>query len=165
MRWFSLFIFIIIYVQTISSPPLEQLLPVSVHSEEIDPRVVALERYLLSKKSPLAGAALDFILVADNYSFDWTLLPAIAGVESGFEKAGNLSDYNPFGYMCRSRPCAFTSYSEAITRVGRTLGEGRAYAPFRDKQSIYELAKTYNHVSPEDWTRKVRYFQQQIGGE
>lgn len=172
MRWLSTLLIIpVIYAHQTTQTKVPESTPAPspeiVQSVEAsDARADTLKAYLLSKKSPLADSATYFVRIADTYSLDYTLLPAIAGVESGFETTGNTSDFNPFGYMCEGRPCRFLSYSEAITRVGRSLGEGRAYASFRSSGSLLELAKKYNYVSPEDWTSKVRYFQQQIkGGE
>lgn len=168
MRWLSVLLIIpVIYAQSPSSSEVLQVSPTP--SPEIeksvvvsDPREDSLKAYLLSKKSPLADFATHFVRTADTWGLDYTLLPAIAGVESGFETMGNTTDHNPFGYMCSGRPCRFVSFDEAIARVGRSLGEGRAYASFRSTHSVLELAKKYNYVSPEDWSGKVGYFQKQI---
>lgn len=172
MRWLSTLLIIpVIYAHQTTQTEILQVSPapspqVAESVVVSDSREDTLEAYLLSKKSPLASSATHFVRISDEWGLDYTLLPAIAGVESGFETAGNTTDFNPFGFMCQGRPCRFVSYSEAIARVGRSLGEGRAYATWRSTGSILELAKKYNYVSPEDWTRKVRYFQQQIkGGE
>lgn len=95
---------------------------------------------------------------ADQYSLDWKLIPAIAGVESNFEKAGNTSDFNAWGFMCGPRPCRFASFREAIEKVAKTLGTGKAYAEFRKTGSIEVLARKYNYASPSDWTTKVNHF-------
>ena len=139
---------------TVISAPVEQ--------KNTDPRVVVLENYLTSKKSPLAQSAHTFIEVADQYQLEWTLLPAIAGVESGFERAGNTNDFNAWGYMCKNRPCSFASFDEGIRTVARTIGTSRAYAKYRDTGEISDLAIPYNYVDPEDWSRKVQYFQEEI---
>ena len=131
-----------------------------------DPRPEQLTQFLSQHKSPLAPSASTFIITADTYHLDWTLLPAIAGVESGFERAGNVSDFDPFGWMCGSNPCVFRSYDEGIETVARTLATGGAYARFRESGSIAVLAETYCQVNPVDWTRKVEYFQSALkGGE
>lgn len=131
--------------------------------EVIDPRLTSLYLYLQKKQSPLMESAQSFIRIADKYKLDWTLLPAISGVESGFEKAGNLNDHNPFGYMCKSGPCYFSSFDESIEAVAHSIGTGNAYKAYRDSGSISVLARTYNYVSPEDWTSKIKYFQEEMG--
>ena len=107
-------------------------------------------------------SSASFIRIADKYGLDWTLLPAIAGVESGFEKAGNTRDHNPFGYMCKSGPCYFSSFDESIEEVAHSIGTGSAYKAYRDSGSISVLARVYNYVSPDDWTAKIKYFQKKI---
>lgn len=151
---------IIVYAKT----PEPTITPVadSRRVEVVDKRVATLRSYLDKKRSPLVGDAETFIRVSDEYGLDWTLLPAIAGVESGFECAGNLHDFNPFGYMCKGRPCAFESYAEAIERVARTITGNRAYAKFQASGSVSELAPVYNYVSPEDWTSKIMFFQREV---
>jgi len=168
MRWLSALLIIpVIYAYQTPTPEVLQVSPTpSPQVQEVvverDTREDSLKAYLLSKKSPLADFATHFVRTADTWGLDYTLLPAIAGVESGFETMGNTTDHNPFGYMCSGRPCRFVSFDEAITRVGRSLGEGRAYTKFQSTGSILELAKKYNYVSPEDWSGKVGYFQKQI---
>lgn len=125
-------------------------------------RAATLRSYLESKNSPLAGSAETFIRVSDENELDWTLLPSIAGVESGFEKAGNTTDHNPFGYMCSGKPCVFASFDQGIETVGRSLGRGKAYKNYRESRSLLVLAIRYNQVSPEDWSGKVQGFQQHI---
>lgn len=136
--------------------------PVIHSAPVVDERVERLGRYFAYKKSPLVGNEGDFIRVSDAYGIEWTLLPAIAGVESGFERAGNTHDFNPFGYMCKSGPCSFSSFSDAIERVARTITTNRAYAKFQVSGSVSELAPVYNYVSPEDWTSKITFFQREV---
>lgn len=130
--------------------------------DERHARVQNLRTFLQAKNSPLMESAESFIEVASKYGLDWTLLPAIAGVESGFEKAGNTSDYNPFGYMCPGAPCVFDSYEQAIERVARTIATGRAYKRYQETRSIAVLAEIYNQASPDDWTWKIKSFQEKI---
>lgn len=142
--------------------PTNTPIPTAVEVHQEDRRVGRLRDFFASYNSPLVGSESHFIEAADKYSLDWTLLPAIAGVESTFEKAGNTEDHNPFGYMCKSGPCRFDSFDEAIDTVARTLGEGRAYARYRDSGSLSVLAEIYNYVSPDEWASKIRYFQEKL---
>ena len=127
-----------------------------------DKNVGTLEFFFRQFNSPLAGSSADFIDAAKVYGLDWRLLPAIAGVESTFETAGNVYDHNPFGYMCRGVPCYFNSYSEGIWQVAKTISTNGAYKDFQQSKSIYELAKTYNQVYPEAWTNHIEYFMRKI---
>lgn len=164
MQWISaLLISIGLYAQPQPVIQTAQVrVTVTLEQENQDPNVAILQDYLTAKGSPLAGEAATFIEVADQYGLDWTLLPAIAGVESGFERAGNTTDNNPFGYMCSGSPCHFDSYKQGIQRVAKTLGEGKAYARFRESKSVSILAITYNYANPEDWTAKINFFQEDM---
>ena len=155
MGFFKLFIYFLILLYVSGK---QQLYSSAVKYKRPDQRVVILQNYLFAKKSPLAPSANKFIQVADKYKLDWKLLPAIAGVESGFEKAGNINDFNPFGYMCGSSPCVFDSFEDAIKTVAKTISGSGTYARHRKTGSIRELAIKYNYVSPDDWTEKIEYF-------
>lgn len=91
-----------------------------------DARVAVLAEYLRYHNSPMAGNAADFIEAADRYDLPWTLLPAIAGKESGFGKAIPRNSYNPFGwavYTGQQQGVKFNSWREAIFRVARGIRE------------------------------------------
>jgi hypothetical protein len=150
-----------IYATILSSVPMRK-----PGNTQGDTRAEQLAQFLSRRESPLVESAVSFVQTADKYHLDWTLLPAIAGVESGFERAGNVHDFNAWGYMCGGNPCVFRSYDEGIETVSKTLATGRAYARFRESGSIEILAETYNQSNPVDWTGKVEYFQSALkGGE
>ena len=121
-----------------------------------------LNKFFTRYNSPLAGSSADFIDAAQVYGLDWRLLPAIAGVESTFETAGNVHDYNPFGYMCSGSPCIFQSYQQGIWTVAQTIGTKGYYSSFRQSGSIFALAKVYNQVYPEKWTQNVEFFMNKL---
>ena len=154
MKWIKIFIIVLI----IYALPKQSAYTFGISVKSPDQRVSKLQNFLLAKKSPLAYSAPSFIKAADKYKLDWKLLPSIAGVESGFEKAGNLYDNNPFGYMCGSSPCDFDSYDQAIFQVAKTISRSPAYKEYRSSRSISDLAIVYNRVSPEDWSRKIGFF-------
>lgn len=160
MNLFEAILAITLYANKPTIVPTQQ--PAVVEQKNADPRISQIRGVFDAYHSPLVGTEQKFLDVAKAYDLDWKLLPAIAGVESGFETAGNTSDHNPFGYMCKSGPCAFDSFDEAIERVGRTIGTGRAYSSYRESGSLSVLAKIYNYVSPEDWTSKIIYFQNKL---
>lgn len=126
------------------------------------PREVKLQKYLFAKGSTMAKDASFIIKTADYYHLDYALIVSIAGVESGFETAGNIYDNNPFGIMCSGSPCYFKSMREAITYEAKLLSRGSAYTTFRQTGKIIDLAKVYNQVSPEDWTSKILFFEKTI---
>ena len=154
MRFLKLFIYfaIIFYVSG-----KQQLYSSASQYKSPDKRVVTLQNYLSAKKSPLASVSNAFIRIADKYGLDWKLLPAIAGVESGFEKAGNLNDFNPFGIFCGKSLCSFKNYNEAITYAGKLIGTSNYYSKFRETKSIQELAVHYNN-GEKAWIDSMNYF-------
>ncbi len=52
-----------------------------------DPRVIAMQKFLLAYNSPMYPYARNFVEEADKYGLDWRLVVSISGVESAF---GNL---------------------------------------------------------------------------
>lgn len=125
-------------------------------------KVQALQEFFKRYHSPLAGSEQDFIDAAYVYGLDWRLLPAIAGDESTFETAGNVTDHNPFGYMCPGKPCYFNSYSEAIWATAKTIGTKSWYADFRASGQIEKLAEVYNQAKPQEWTQNVEFFMNKL---
>jgi hypothetical protein len=89
-----------------------------------DTRAKILQSYLKAYKSPLADHAGTFITVADKYDLDWRLLPAIAGVESGFGNAMPKNSYNAWGWGVPTGAqsgVSFESWDDAIETVGKGL--------------------------------------------
>ena len=69
----------------------------TVYAKEEDKRIETLHQFFLKKDSPLASSSAYFIETADKYGLDWTLMPAISGMESNFGKAMPRNSNNPFG--------------------------------------------------------------------
>jgi hypothetical protein len=113
------------------------------YSSEIvttDPRILALERYLIDHSSPMYPYAEVFIEEADKYGLDWRLVPSIAGVESAY---GNLippNSHNAWGW--KGDPTRewshFTSWTHGITVVTRGLAEG-----YGTDLSPFDIESTY----------------------
>ncbi len=83
----------------------------------------AIDTYFKERSMPLQGTGMTFVLVAEKYGLDWSLLPAIAIRESSGGKAacGN----NPFGWgSCKLSN--FKSYNNSIEVVGKNLGGANA---------------------------------------
>lgn len=96
-------------------------------SEDIvytDGRSKILEVFFQEYKAPLAEYSEVFIRVADKYNLDYRLLPAISMQESNGGKRIIKDSYNPFGYgIYGDTVRRFTSWEEAIERVGKALRE------------------------------------------
>jgi hypothetical protein len=63
-----------------------------------DNRAEKLAAYFAANSSPFAPYAENFITVADKYDLDWTLLPAIANLESQLGKQVPGNSFNPYGW-------------------------------------------------------------------
>lgn len=101
-----------------------------------DKRVLALHTFLKKYNSPMSdiNIAKAFVEEAEKNGFGnkWWLLPAIAGMESGFGKAipiiGGKSSFNAWGWSggCNkvSRWSCFESWEDAITKISRGMAKG-----------------------------------------
>ena len=119
--------------------------------KEIKMRLV-LEQY----NSPMQGLESVLIDTAERYNLDWTLLAAIAGVESSFARRMPAACINPFGWgIYGDNRLCFESLKNSIEQVGEGLGTRYNTA------SLYTIAKTYNPTS-DTWMNKVSYFMRKI---
>ena len=82
----------------ISIPSKPQYVMVATVVATKDNRAERLENYFAAKTSPFAGKAENFVAVADKYDIDWTLLPAIANLESQLGEQVPAFSYNPYGW-------------------------------------------------------------------
>ncbi len=101
-----------------------------------DKRVVALLMFLEKYKAPMATPAVAkaFIENADKNGFGdrWMLLPAIAGVESGFGrliphkvvKKNTVLSYNAWGWGGPGNWAYFSSWEDAVEKISRGLANG-----------------------------------------
>jgi hypothetical protein len=100
-----------------------------------DKRVIALHTFLQKYNSPMRDIAVAkaFIENADKNGFgdSWWLLPAIAGIESGFGRlipyVGGKSTFNAWGWSggCQaSRWSCFNSWEDAIAKVSTGMAKG-----------------------------------------
>jgi len=116
----------------------------SIHSNTkyvtIDPRIVAMRKFLDDYHSPMAPYANTFVQEADKYGLDWRFVASISGVESAF---GNLIPYlSNNGWGWRGGPdgaySLFTSWNDGIITVTNrlALGYGTTLTPF-DIESTY----------------------------
>lgn len=112
-----------------------------------------IDTYFKERSMPLSGKGLQFVLVAEKYGLDYTLLPAIAIRESSGGKAacGN----NPFGWgSCHLHN--FKSYDEAIETLGSHLGgakesTARYYAGKTSAEKLY----AYNGTVVKEYPAEV----------
>lgn len=89
-----------------------------------DARAKLIENFFKSYNSPLVPFANNFVTVADKYQLNFRLLPSIAMQESNGGKRVVKDSFNPFGYGIYGKMVIkFSSWEEAIERVGRALRE------------------------------------------
>lgn len=92
----------------------------AITSQDARPQILAdfFDRYA----SPLSPYSKIFVAVADEYSLDYRLLPAIAMQESAGGKRVISDSFNPFGFgIYGDKVTRFSSWDEAIEKVGRTM--------------------------------------------
>ena len=113
-------------------------------------RAEAIDIYFKERSMPLYGTGMTFVLVAEKYGLDWTLLPAIAIRESSGGKAA--CGYNPFGWgSCKLHN--FGSYEKAIEALGKNLGganpkTARYYAGKSTEDKLYYYNGTVVETYP-----------------
>lgn len=112
----------------------------------------AIDLYFRDRSMPLEGTGMTFVLVAEKYGLDWSLLPAIGVRESSGGKAacGN----NPFGWgSCKLHN--FVSYEQAIEALGKNLGganpkTARYYAGNSSKEKLHYYNGTVVPTYPDE---------------
>lgn len=120
-----------------------------------DNRAEKLAAYFEAKGSPFTPYSKNFVAVADKYDLDWTLLPAIANLESqlGIQIPGN--SYNPYGW--NNGKFYFQSWADANEIVANALRT--RYAPTGEVTS-FRIGKMYA-ASP-TWATRVAKNQLEI---
>lgn len=103
----------------------------------IDPRILALNKFLMDYHSPMASYAETFITEADRYGLDWRLVVSISGVESAFGNIIPRGSNNAWGWRGINGNDAgwsmFRSWNEAIAHITQrlALGYGTTITPFQ----------------------------------
>lgn len=108
----------------------------------LDPRILAMNKFLADYQSPMAKYSEVFIVEADRYGLDWRLIAAISGVESAFGNLIPRGSHNGWGWRGRNRNengwSMFEDWEEAITHITErmALGYGIDLTPY-DIESTY----------------------------
>jgi len=116
--------------------------------EDLKKKAEAIDTFLTSRGSVLAGYGAKFVEEANKNDIDWRLVVAIAGRETTFGRnmcKNPKAPNNPFGWgSCKF---GFKSIDESIEKVSASLGgnsEGTAHH-YQDKTTTQILRK-YNSV-------------------
>lgn len=135
-------------------------------SEEIisqDGRAKIIENFFKKFNSPLAVQSQVFVSVADKYSLDYKLLPAIAMQESNGGQKVIKDSYNPFGYGIYGKLVTrFISWEEAIEKVGKALREDYIDEGLNSPQQIMAKYTPPSAKSDGKWAKGVSHFVEQL---
>jgi hypothetical protein len=119
----------------------------------------AIEKILAKYHSPMIGEADTFIRACKKYNLDCYLLPAIAGLESGFGNMIYPGTYNAFGWG--GGMTYFSSWEEGIMTVAKGLRENyynRGAVTVADIGYMYAAGST-------TWATKAYFYMNQIQAE
>lgn len=130
-----------------SQPKVSRVMVVEMVAKA-DDRAERLARFFASKNSPFTAYAADFVEIADKYGFDYTLLPAITGVESSFGLSVPKGTFNPYGW--NNGVTRFSSWKDANEQVA--AGIRTRYAPFG---AVNPFAIGHRYASDPFWANKV----------
>lgn len=130
--------------------------------EKSDGRAKIIEDFFKDYKSLLANYSNTFISVADKYSLDYRLLPAIAMQESNGAKKVINDSFNPFGYgIYGGKVIRFASWEEAIEKVGKGLRENYLNQGLTTPDKI--MAKyTPPAIQSGSWAKGVKSFMAEL---
>ena len=131
----------------------------------MDPRILAMNKFLINYHSPMANDAKVFIVEADRYGLDWRLVASISGVEGAFGNLVPQGSNNSWGWRGINGNSEgwsmFPTWADAITHVTErlALGYGTGLTPF-------EIEATYCPpcgANPEHlWANGVNRFMNQL---
>ncbi len=139
----------------ISTTPIKQnVMVVSVVAKK-DNRAERLNKYFATNGSPFTGKGKNFVEIADKYDMDWTLLPAIANLESQLGKYIPAGSFNPYGW--NNGKYRFGSWENANEVVANALRT--RYVPV-GKISPYKIGPTY--AANPNWAARVSSYQREL---
>lgn len=135
-------------------------------SEEIaseDGRAKIIENFFRKFNSPLADHSQAFVAVADKYSLDYKLLPAIAMQESKGGQKVIKDSYNPFGYgIYGNFVIKFSDWQEAIERVGKALREEYINEGLESPSEIMTKYTPPSLATGGTWAKGISHFMEQL---
>lgn len=128
----------------------------SAEAESDDGRAAIVAKFLERYKSPLTPYdhfGQVFVDIADRYSFDFRLLPAIAMQESNLCKSAPEGTYNCLGFGIHKRgTLAFESYEANFERAGKEL---KANYINKGLTTPEQIMRKYTPSSNGSWANSV----------
>ncbi len=129
--------------------------------ETQEARVGVLESFFKRYNSPLLGYSQKIVEIADQYSLDWRLIPAIAMQESNLCKKIPKNSHNCWGFGIYSgKVTKFDNYNQAIEAVTKTLA--RDYKEKRGLTEPHEIVTRYTPGNTGSWANGVNFFMDKI---
>lgn len=118
--------------------------------EDLKKKAEAIDTFLTSRGSILAGYGTKFVEEANKNDIDWRLLVAIAGRETTFGKnmcKNPKAPNNPFGWgSCK---IGFKSINESIEKISMSLGgNSENTAHYYSGKTTLQILRKYNSVIP-----------------
>jgi hypothetical protein len=102
--------------------------------ETTNPKIIAMEKFLIDYNSPIYPYARDFVNEAAKYKLDWRLVAAISGVESGFGSVIPGKVNNAWGWRggLNGAYSEFSNWKDGISVIteGLARGYGTNLTPF-----------------------------------
>ncbi len=139
-------------------PTAENVLNDSIISK--DARIDIIRKFFQQYNSPLGPFAEDVVEAADKYSLDFRLLPAIAMQESNLCRKIIKDSYNCWGFgIYGKKVTRFTSYSEAIDTVSKTLAKNYIGGGLETPEQI--MTK-YTPSNDGAWAFSVNHFMEKL---
>lgn len=139
-------------------PPVQDIIEQEVTMQ--DARVEILKQFFARYKSPLEPYAKDVVQYADEFGFDFRIVPSIAMQESNLchkipEDSHNCWGFGIYGGKVRK----FKDYKEGIHEVTKTLA-----TTYKNKglNTPEEIMTRYTPGSNGSWARGVTYFMEQL---
>ena len=131
-----------------------------------DARTMLLENFLREHRSPMTPYANLIVQQADQYEFDFRLVPAIAMCESNLGKRVPLkSGFNPFGiavYTGSQSGKNFDSWQDAIEWVGDYIYSKYYSQGITKLHDIGEIWAPPSALDGGSWAECVEYFENSI---
>lgn len=131
----------------------------------LDPRVLALNKFLIDYHSPMAKYAEVFVEEAEKQGVDWRLIVSISGVESAFGNLIPKDSYNGWGWRGINGNDAgwsmFESWPNAISHITERMavGYGTDLTPF-DIQNTY--CPPCGETGQDLWAKGVTRFMNEL---
>ena len=121
-----------------------------------DIRISVLQKFFKSYNSPLENEADFIVKTSDTWGLDYKIIPAISMQESGGCKNIPDQSFNCWGFgIYGKNSLSFTSYSEAISQVAKTIKQSY----FKDGLTNMTLLEDrWNPSSTGQWSFGVNFF-------